>query len=57
MRDLGRHLPMDASGSIVWDGKNRFGQKVVIGIYIAVVEITNEHARPVRERFTIAVLH
>ena len=57
VRDLGRHLPMDASGSIVWDGKNRFGQKVTIGIYIAVVEITNERARPVRERFTIAVLH
>lgn len=57
VRDLGRHLPMDASGSIVWDGKNRFDHKVAIGVYIVIVEITNEHARPVRERFTIAVLH
>lgn len=57
IRTVCRQFPMNTSGSIVWDGKDDSGRKVEIGVYVAIVEITNKQAHPIRKRYTIAVLH
>ncbi len=57
IKTLCRNFPMDTEGIWSWNGIGDSGQLVPIGVYVLIAEITSDTVRPVRKRFTIAVIH
>jgi len=57
MRTCYRLTPMETSGQLVWNGCNDKEQKVEIGIYVIILEITSKTNAPIRKRYPVAVVY